>query len=158
MGFWRYIVCTDGKRLDHLTAICCNRRCLLRRIMGGTKDDLYTITTPAYTDTDMMVEYAKLMKEWDNIGVEDVLNNTASSNRDDYRMVVLQQSSTTQTWTDFAVQLRQIRFIRMIQMQSQFLLLRRRDRKRGSTFHHTRCNGSFPQQARTRKSTDGMIY
>lgn len=30
---------------------------------GGTKDDLYTITTPAYTDTDMMVEYAKLMKE-----------------------------------------------------------------------------------------------
>ncbi len=37
------------------------------RIMGGTKYDLYTITTPAYTDTDMMVEYAKLMKEWDNI-------------------------------------------------------------------------------------------
>ena len=34
-------------------------------LWGGTKDDLYTITTPAYTDTDMMVEYAKLMKEWD---------------------------------------------------------------------------------------------
>ena len=57
-------------------------------LWGGTKDDLYTITTPAYTDTDMMVEYAKLMKEWDNIGVwkTDVLNNTASSNRDDYRI------------------------------------------------------------------------
>ena len=72
-------------------------------LWGGTKDDLYTITTPAYTDTDMMVEYAKLMKEWDNIGVwkTDVLNNTASSNRDDYRIGrVAAEQHHTQTWTD----------------------------------------------------------
>ena len=57
----------------------------------------------AYTDTDMMVEYAKLMKEWDNIGVwkTDVLNNTASSNRDDYRIGrVAAEQHHTQTWTD----------------------------------------------------------
>ena len=51
----------------------------------------------------MMVEYAKLMKEWDNIGVwkTDVLNNTASSNRDDYRIGrVAAEQHHTQTWTD----------------------------------------------------------
>lgn len=72
-------------------------------LWGGTKDDLYTITTPAYTDTDMMVEYAKMMKEWDEIGVwrTDVLNNNASSNRDDYRIGrVAAEQHHTQTWTD----------------------------------------------------------
>lgn len=72
-------------------------------LWGGTKDDLYTITTPAYTDTDSMVEYAKLMKQWDEIGVwkTDVLNNTASSNRDDYRIGrVAAEQHHTQTWTD----------------------------------------------------------
>jgi hypothetical protein len=47
--------------------------------------------------------YAKLMKEWDNIGVwkTDVLNNTASSNRDDYRIGrVAAEQHHTQTWTD----------------------------------------------------------
>jgi len=72
-------------------------------LWGGTKDDLYTITTPAYTDTEMMVEFAKMMKEWDEIGVwkTDVLNNTASSNRDDYRIGrVAAEQHHTQTWTD----------------------------------------------------------
>lgn len=72
-------------------------------LWGGTKDDLYTITTPAYTNTDMMVEYAKMMKEWDEIGVwkTDVLNNTASSNRDDFRIGrVAAEQHHTQTWSD----------------------------------------------------------
>jgi hypothetical protein len=72
-------------------------------LWGGTKDDLYTIITPAYTETEMMVEYAKMMKEWDNIGVwkTDVLNNTASSNRDDYRIGrTAAEQHHTQTWTD----------------------------------------------------------
>lgn len=72
-------------------------------LWGGTKDDLYNIITPAYTDTDMMVEFAKLMKQWDEIGVwkTDVLNNTASSNRDDYRIGrVAAEQHHTQTWTD----------------------------------------------------------
>jgi len=72
-------------------------------LWGGTKDDLFTIMTPAYTETEMMVEYAKLMKEWDEIGVwkTDVLNNTASSNRDDFRIGrVGAEQHHTQTWTD----------------------------------------------------------
>lgn len=72
-------------------------------LWGGTQDDLYTIVTPAYTDTEMMVEYAELMKEWDEIGVwkTDVLNNTASQNRDDYRIGrVAAEQHHTQTWTD----------------------------------------------------------
>jgi hypothetical protein len=72
-------------------------------LWGGTKDDLYTIVSPFYTDTDSLVEYAKLMKEWNEIGVwkTDVLNNTASSNRDDYRIGrVAAEQHHTQTWTD----------------------------------------------------------
>ncbi len=72
-------------------------------LWGGTKDDLYTIITPAYTDTEMMVEYAKMMKEWDEMGVwkTDVLNNTASQNRDDFRIGrVAAEQHHTQTWTD----------------------------------------------------------
>ena len=38
-------------------------------LWGGTKDDLYTIVSPFYTDADMMVEFAKTMKEWDEMGV-----------------------------------------------------------------------------------------
>ncbi len=45
----------------------------------------------------MMVEYAKLMKEWDNIGVwkTDVLNNTASSNVEMITVSVVSQDSDT---------------------------------------------------------------
>jgi len=72
-------------------------------LWGGTKDDLYTIITPSYTETQMMVDFANTMKEWDTIGVwkTDVLNNTASSNRDDYRIGrVAAEQHHTQTWTD----------------------------------------------------------
>ncbi|MCR5734794.1 MAG: ABC transporter substrate-binding protein [Lachnospiraceae bacterium] len=70
---------------------------------GGTKDDLYTVYSPFVTDTDSLVEYAKMMKEWDNIGVwkTDVLNNTNSDNREDYRVgKVAAEQHHTQTWTD----------------------------------------------------------
>ncbi len=72
-------------------------------LWGGTKDDLYTITTPAMTETESLVEYAKLMKEWAEMGVwpTDVLNNTSGSNRDEFRVgdVAVEQHHT-QTWTD----------------------------------------------------------
>lgn len=69
---------------------------------GGTKDDLYTVYSPYMTDTDSLVEFAKLMKEWDEIGVwqTDVLNNTVSTNQDDFRVgKVAAEQHHTQTWT-----------------------------------------------------------
>ncbi len=69
---------------------------------GGTKDDLYTVYSPYVTDTDSLVEFAKMMKEWDEIGVwkTDVLNNTASTNRDDFKIgKVAAEQHHTQTWT-----------------------------------------------------------
>lgn len=71
-------------------------------LWGGTRDDLYNIVTPFYTETDMLVEFAKLMKEWDEIGVwrTDVLNNTSSTNRDDYSVgLTAADQHHTQTWT-----------------------------------------------------------
>lgn len=70
---------------------------------GGTRDDLYTVYSPFVTDTDSLVEFAKMMKEWNDIGVwqTDVLNNTSSTNRDDYRVgKVAAEQHHTQTWTD----------------------------------------------------------
>lgn len=70
---------------------------------GGSKDDLYTVYSPYMTDTETLVEFAKMMKEWDEIGVwrTDVLNNTTSTNRDDYRVgLVAAEQHHTQTWTD----------------------------------------------------------
>lgn len=70
---------------------------------GGTRNDLYTVYSPFVTDTDSLVEFAKMMKEWDEIGVwqTDVLNNTSSTNRDDYRVgKVAAEQHHTQTWTD----------------------------------------------------------
>lgn len=70
---------------------------------GGTRNDLYTVYSPYVTDTDSLVEFAKMMKEWDEIGVwqTDVLNNTSSTNRDDYRIgKVAAEQHHTQTWTD----------------------------------------------------------
>jgi hypothetical protein len=72
-------------------------------LWGGTKDDLYTVITPVMTETDSLVDYAKMMKEWDEIGVwpTDVLNNTSSQNRDEYRVgQVAAEQHHTQTWTD----------------------------------------------------------
>ena len=70
---------------------------------GGKRSDLYTVYSPYMTDTDSLVEYAKMMKEWDEMGVwrTDVLNNTASTNRDDFRVGnVAAEQHHTQTWTD----------------------------------------------------------
>lgn len=43
---------------------------------GGKKNDLYTIYSPFMTDTDSLLEFTKMMKEWDKLGVwqTDVLN------------------------------------------------------------------------------------
>lgn len=38
-------------------------------LWGGTKDDLYTIYSPYMTETDLLVQFAEMMKEWDTIGV-----------------------------------------------------------------------------------------
>ena len=70
---------------------------------GGSKDDLYTVYSPYMTDTDSLVEYAKLMKEWNELGVfpTNVLNNTSAQNRDEYRVgQVAVEQHHTQTWTD----------------------------------------------------------
>ena len=72
-------------------------------LWGGTKSDLYKVTTPVMTETDSLVEYAKLMKEWSQAGIwpTDVLNNTSGSNRDEFRVgQVGVEQHHTQTWTD----------------------------------------------------------
>ena len=72
-------------------------------LWGGTKENLYKLVTPAYDDHDMMVAFAEEMKKWDEIGVwpTDVLNNTASSNKDEYRVgKTAAEQHHTETWTD----------------------------------------------------------
>lgn len=70
---------------------------------GGTKDDLYTVYCPYLTETDTLVEYAKLMKEWDEMGVwySDVLSRGTNTNRDDFREDGSSGADQhhTQTWT-----------------------------------------------------------
>ena len=71
-------------------------------LWGGTKDDLYTVISPFYTDTEMMVEFAELMKKWDEMGVwkTDVLNNTSSDNESDFKLgKTAAHQHHTQTWT-----------------------------------------------------------
>ena len=69
---------------------------------GGYMDDPYTINCLYLEETDKLVEFAKLMKEWDTIGVwpTDVLSNTGADNRDEFRKgkVGLEQHHTN-TWT-----------------------------------------------------------
>ena len=72
-------------------------------LWGGTKKDLYTVVTPVMTDTDSLVEYAKMMKSWNDMGVwpTNVLNNKDSQNRDQFRIgKVAAEQHHTQTWTD----------------------------------------------------------
>ena len=72
---------------------------------GGKKDDLYTVYSPYVTETELLVEFAKLMKEWDEIGVwpTDVLNNTSMTedmNADMYRIgQVAAVQKHTEMWT-----------------------------------------------------------
>ena len=70
---------------------------------GGTKETPYTIYSPYVTDTDSLVEFAKLMKEWDELGVwpTDVLNNNGADNRMEFRSgQVAAEQHHTQTWAD----------------------------------------------------------
>ena len=71
-------------------------------LWGGYLDDPYTINCLYLVETDKLVEYAKLMKEWDEIGVwpTDVLSNTGADNRTEFRQgkTALEQHHT-QTWT-----------------------------------------------------------
>ena len=72
-------------------------------LWGGTQDDLYTLTTPVMTETESLVEYAEMMKQWDEMGVwpTDVLNNTSSDNRTEFREgATAVEQHHTQTWTD----------------------------------------------------------
>lgn len=72
---------------------------------GGTKDDLYTIYSPYLTDTDSLVEFANMMKEWDEIGVwsTDVLNNTSADADAEYRVGQTgARQHHTQSWTGMA--------------------------------------------------------
>ncbi|MGF7142179.1 hypothetical protein HNQ56_000589 [Anaerotaenia torta] len=85
---------TDWVTIDGLSA---------GALWGGMKDDLYTIVSPYYTDAALLVEYAKMMKKWDEIGVwkTDVLNNTGVDNREDFKIgKVAAEQHHTQTWTD----------------------------------------------------------
>jgi hypothetical protein len=72
---------------------------------GGRKDDLYTVYSPYVTETDLLVEFVRLMKEWDEIGVwpTDVLNNTSMTedmNADMYRIgQVAAVQKHTEMWT-----------------------------------------------------------
>lgn len=84
---------TDFISIDGLTA---------QAFWGGTKDDPYTIICPLYTDTDLLVEFAELMKEWNDMGVwkTDVLNNTSADNREDFKVGnTAAEQHHTQTWT-----------------------------------------------------------
>jgi hypothetical protein len=71
-------------------------------LWGGYLDDPYKINCLYLEETDKLVEYAKLMKEWDQIGVwpTDVLSNTGADNRTEFRQgkTALEQHHT-QTWT-----------------------------------------------------------
>ncbi len=66
---------------------------------GVSRHDLKTIYSP-FLEGRELVDYAKMMKEWDKMGVwkTDVLNNT-SSNRDEFYLgQTAMDQSNTQTW------------------------------------------------------------
>lgn len=71
-------------------------------LYGGTKEDPYTIYSPYLTETDLLVEYAELMKKWNDMGVwkTDVLNNSSSDNEADFKLgKTAAHQHHTQTWT-----------------------------------------------------------
>ena len=71
-------------------------------LWGGYLDDPYTINCLYLAETDLLVEYAKMSKAWDELGVwpTDVLNNTGADNRTEFRQgKVAVEQHHTQTWT-----------------------------------------------------------
>jgi len=69
-------------------------------LYGGTRDDLFHVTSPFY-ETDVLVEFAELMREWDEMGVwkTDVLNNTGVDDKAEFKLgQVAAQQHHTETW------------------------------------------------------------
>ncbi len=68
-------------------------------IFGTTQSDLYTVYSPFY-EGDALVEYAKLMKQWDELGVwkTDVLNNSADNREEFYLGETAVDQHHTETW------------------------------------------------------------
>lgn len=69
-------------------------------MFGVNKNNLKKIYSP-YLEGDELVNFAKMMKEWDTIGVwkKDVLNNTSSDNRSEMKLgQVAAEQHHTQTW------------------------------------------------------------
>jgi hypothetical protein len=68
-------------------------------MFGATKEDLYTVFSPFY-EGDELLEYAKLMKEWDQLGTwkTDVLNNTADNREELYLGQTALDQHHTETW------------------------------------------------------------
>ena len=56
-------------------------------LWGGTLEDPYTLVVPAMAYKDTLVDYARLMKEWNAKGIwpSDVMTNTDADNREEYR-------------------------------------------------------------------------
>ncbi len=69
-------------------------------MFGVNKSDLKKVYSP-YLEGDELINFAKLMKEWDTLGVwkKDVLNNTSSDNRSEmYLGQTSMEQHHTQTW------------------------------------------------------------
>lgn len=68
-------------------------------LFGVRRGDLKTVYSP-YLEGNELVEYAKLMKKWDEIGVwkKDVLNNTSDNRSEFYLGQTAVDQHHTQTW------------------------------------------------------------
>ena len=68
-------------------------------LYGVRRSNLNKIYSPFYEGNEL-VEYAKLMKQWDEIGVwkKDVLNNTSDNRSEFYLGQVAMEQHHTQTW------------------------------------------------------------
>jgi len=68
-------------------------------LFGADNDNLYTVRSPFYQGREL-VDFAKLMKQWDSMGVwkTDVLNNTSENREELYLGQVSADQHHTQTW------------------------------------------------------------
>jgi ABC-type glycerol-3-phosphate transport system substrate-binding protein len=74
-------------------------------LWGAYSDDPYTVKCVYLEETDLLVEYAKMMQEWNAIGVwpTDVLSNTGADNATEFRQgLTAMNQHHTQTWTFMA--------------------------------------------------------
>ncbi|WP_026497792.1 DUF3502 domain-containing protein [Butyrivibrio sp. WCD2001] len=93
----QYLNMAEGWIVSHSDYVPIQGLCS-SNLWGGTLEDPYTLYVPAMQDTDMLIEYARLMKEWDARGVwpSDVMTNSSADNREEYRkgQVALEQHHT----------------------------------------------------------------